>query len=532
MKKVVEMWNKLKLWHQILLVLAVIGIAFAVFLYSNKPAEYNLLFSKLDAKEAIEIGNELSTMGVDYTLEENNTTIMVKTADVATVRMKLASKGLPSTTGPGFELFDGSNLGTSSFENSVNYTRALQGNIQKTLIRGVEDIESAEVQIPLIEKKRFFEKENEPLEAKVIVKEKAGRKLTPEQVKGIQNFVAGAAKNMKPEHVTVMNGNAEVISDNTDDGSGNNSAAYSKQRQIVNQTEERIRQDIMKTLSTVFGYDNIRVTVRADINFDEIVRNIEKYDPEGTMVSRQNKKEKVREETKGQKEAGTESNGDVVDYELGADNGKGTSSQDKEEIIENFEVGKTVETIRKNPELQNLLVSVYVDEQQISVNKLEDLRESVAFSAGLIDKDGDKKFENGDISVKTYEFKKDEEVIKPKDNEPKGFEGFVKDNKVLLIVLGVLFLIVVVLVILLAYSSVKRKKAIEQEAKTLAKEGRSEQEEEMTKTESYTQEEMKETEPESNESKMKKKLMHETLHHAKENKQKTIEYLKKSLNER
>ncbi|PGK51571.1 flagellar M-ring protein FliF [Priestia megaterium] len=530
MKKIAEIWNKLKLWHQVLLVLVVIAIGFSLFFVSTKPDPYNLLFSGLDAKEAIQIGTELSSMGIDYQLLDDNTTINVKTTDVGTIRMQLASKGLPSVSGEGFELFDGNKLGTSSFENNVNYTRAVTGSIEQTLVSGIDVVEKAQVQIPLIEKKRFFEEDEEPLTAKVIITPKAGKELTAAQVKGIQNFVAGAAKNLKPESVTVLNQNGEIVSDNAegDSATSTTSAGYAKQQEIVNQTEDRIKADITKTLSGVFGYDNIKLTVRTDINFDEIVQNIEKYDPKGTMVSRQNKTEKSRNSSGTEQEAGTESNGDVVDYQLQDGSNGDLSTSDKEEIIENFEVGKTVETIRKNPELQNIIVSVYVDEKEIGLDKVEDLKESVALSAGLVDKDGDGTYENGAITVKTYEFnnKKESETSTPTQVE--SVKTFFADNKILIIILAVLLVIVIGLVAVLAIISGKKRE--EEERATERRINAIPVNADTYEPEIYME---RSTSIEKETSDVNtKKMIDESVKLSQEDTSKAIDYIRKKLNER
>jgi len=531
LKKIVEVWNKLKLWQQVLLIVAILAIAFSVFFVSTKPSEYNLLFSELDAKEAIQIGNELATMGVDYTLQESNTTIMVKTPDVASIRMKLASKGLPSVSGSGFELFDATQLGSNSFQNDVNYTRAVTTTIENTLKKGIDHIDNVELQMPLIEKKRFYEQDDKdtPLTAKVIVNEKAGYTLTASQVKGIQNFVAGASKSLTPENVTVLNGSGEVISENGDsDTSSSSSASYSKQEEIKNKMETRINQDITKTLSSVFGYDNIKLTVRADINFDKIVQNIEKYDPKGTLVSSQKNTEKSQSKSQGDKEAGTESNGDVNDYELSDGTNGDVSTSEKENIIENFEVGKTVETIQKNPELQNILVSVYVDETQISKSKMADLKESIASSAGLIDKDGDGVYDNGVVTVKAYEFHSNKEAEKQTVDTTPSVKTFLNDNKVFLMIIIGMLIVVIILTLLLALTSSRKKRA--EEAEETLNESFKAVDSPRAANAYASQEEGEEDVPLSKEEIIRQKTLEETIKYAKQDMDKTVDFIKKEIN--
>lgn len=536
MKKIVEIWNKLKLWQQLLVILVVVGIAFSAFLFSTKPSAYNLLYSDLSASEATQIESQLATMGVEYETQNKNTTIMVKTPDVATIRMKLASEGLPSASGPGFELFDSTSLGTSTFQNNVNYTRAVVGNVQRTLVQGIDNIQSAQVQIPLIDNSNsIFSQDDTPLTAKVLIKEKTGTKLTENQVKGIQNFVAGAAKNLKPENVTVID-ESGVISDNnsgsSNSSSGSNnpsSGSYDKQQQIETGVENKIKSDIVSTVGPVVGGSNhIKISVRANINFDEIVQNIQKYDPTGTLVSSQSDKESTTDNSSNQVEAGTASNGTVPQYQQqGSTTGTPVTTSQKDSEIQNFDVGKTVETIRKNPELQTLFVSVYVDEKQISLDKLTSLKQNIAASAGLIDdKNGDGNYQNGQIVLNTYEFQNNQtnqRMISSTDNTEK--TSAIQDNMWMLIAIGGLLLVIVILLVAFILSSKKKEKEIE-----------SGQPIERTSTRKVEMEaeddEIEVNVPTKKEDRIREKFIEETVKLANGDKQKTIEYFKKSLNER
>jgi flagellar biosynthesis/type III secretory pathway M-ring protein FliF/YscJ len=153
----------------------------------------------------------------------------------------------------------------------------------------------------------------------------------------------------------------------------------------------------MDSLSKVFGYDHVTINVRANINFDEIVQKIEKYDPKGTLVSSEKHSDIAKKVDGTSTEPGTSANGEVPNYNTSTAS-NGVLSEDKEDLIENFDVGKTVETIKQNPELTNLNVVVWID-KTMQANEISTISKAVAVSAGLKDTNNDGVYENGEVQV-------------------------------------------------------------------------------------------------------------------------------------
>jgi flagellar M-ring protein FliF len=181
---------------------AILGIAAglaAVFyaLTTNLGEPKALLYSNLDLKEAGSITTALDQAGVKYEVRGDGSTIMVPRSEVAATRLMLSSKGLPTAGSVGYELFDNANaLGQTDFVQQLNRQRALEGELART-IRGLEGITSARVHL-VLPKRQLFEEEAEQPSAAVTIAV-GGREPTAEQVRAMQNLVAGAVPKLRPD---------------------------------------------------------------------------------------------------------------------------------------------------------------------------------------------------------------------------------------------------------------------------------------------------------------------------------------------
>lgn len=404
MNELMTKFKNMEIWKQLLIVFACIGVVVVIAVVSLKPDTSSVLYSNLDPNETVEIEQEIAKLGIDSTVNEEATSISIDKEKIATVKAHLSSMGLPNSGDPGFELLDETSIGATKFDKEKRYERALAGDIQQGLVEGFDFINKAIVQLNYEVNSKIFE-EDAKSKAAVTVHVKNNKSLTEEQVQSIRNFVASSVKNLSVENVDVMDKSG--ISYAYQGGNSTSGGGYSKQIEILDQTEARIQKDIMTMLARNFGAENVTLVVRAEVNFDEIVRNIEKYDPLGTMISRQEATEKItKSEGETVIEPGTDSNGTVPDYEL-EDGATGVYlNQDKKEIIENFEVGKTVETIKENPELTNIKVTATINES-VNTENMQDFiaewEELIANAAGIqINEDGT--YENGNVKVSPQVF--------------------------------------------------------------------------------------------------------------------------------
>lgn len=443
-----EKMKALKMWQQLLLVFAILGFLVFITMFAMKPDTREVLYSNLDPNEAREIEQEISKMGVESKLESEGTVITMENTEIPRVKAHLASIGLPSSGDPGFELLSETSIGATKFDKEKRYEQALVGDIQKGLVQGFDFVEKAIVQLNYETSEHIFEDKSES-KAAVTIHTKGDKNLTENQVRSIKNFIASSVKNLTADNVNVSDKNG-IVYDFDDADAGVSVSGYNKQIEIVNKTEKRIYDDIMRMLAKNFGAENVALVVRADIDFDEIVRNIEKYDPKGTLVSRQEKKDTIRKRDGSEsKEVGTASNGTVPDYEMENKNGDNAAlSQDTSEIIENFEVGKTVETIKENPELTTVRVTATINEsvdQTSYPNFVNEWEEIIANAAGIqFNPDGT--FEKGFVKVSPQLYKvKDAEENKNDNSDALKKEE--KEKLFMIIIISTVFVILTIVIV-------------------------------------------------------------------------------------
>jgi flagellar M-ring protein FliF len=523
-EKLLSIKSKMKTWHYWTIGIILFTIIGFVSVMGMKPDTYQTLYSNLETKDATAIEKELSSSGIDYVMSSDQKTLQVEKTQVAKARMDLANAGLPGSQSEGFELYDSSSLGLTKDERQVKYKRALKGQLEKDLVDGIGVIKRATVELEYDEEENIFLDDEKESKATVIVGLESGKTLSESQIKGIQNLVSAAVKDLKAENVVIVDEEGALISDV--DGSSSTATGTGTEGDVTEKTEGRIKNDIMKELSSVFGYDNVRVTVRAKINFDEIVQNIEKYDPTGTLVSSQTSKESSVQKENGTSEPGTESNGDVPEYQTEDSASGATSSTNKEEVTQNFEVGKTVETVKKNPELTYLSVSVAVD-QSMTKAEIQELEDHVAVASGLIDQNNDGVYENGNVKVTPFVFKQNQKnttTTAEKETET----GL---NKWVMISIGAG---IVLLIILLSVMFVLQKRKERKEREDLERQLQDERENSAKRIMEQNMMKTEENEPLDDEEAFqmrKHDLTKEATDAAEENPRRTAEYINKLINE-
>jgi flagellar M-ring protein FliF len=313
-----------------------------------------LLYSNLDLKEAGSITQALDQAGVRYELKGDGSTIMVSRDQVAATRLMLSSKGLPTSGSVGYEIFDEANaLGQTDFVQQLNRQRALEGELART-IRSLEGVTSARVHL-VLPKRQLFEEEAEQPSAAVTIAV-GGREPNTEQVRAVQNLIAGAVPGLKPERVTVVDQHARTLSGGQDGFAG--AAADDRKSEI----EQRIAKTVKSLVEGVVGPGKSRVNVTAELDLAKVTVQQETFDPDGQVV----RSEQTVEETAAENQA--DENGAVsasanIPGGVG-DFGQATNSSNsgRSESTTNYEISKTLRTEVKEPgEVKRLSVAVAVD---------------------------------------------------------------------------------------------------------------------------------------------------------------------------
>jgi flagellar M-ring protein FliF len=315
-----------------------------------------LLYANLDLKEAASISQALDQAGVKYEAKGDGSTIMVARDKVAATRLMLSSKGLPTSGSVGYEIFDNqSALGQTDFVQNLNRQRALEGELART-IRSLDGVTFARVQL-VLPKRQLFEDEAEAPTASVVIGV-AGREPSSEQVRALQNLVAGAVPNLKPDHVTIVDQNAKLLG-----GGDADAAAGQVADDQRSSAEDRIRKQVKELVEGVVGPGHARVQVTADLDMSQVTTQEEKFDPDGQVV----RSTQTVEETAKQNQpdvSGQASASANVPGTPGAGNTTTTNNSDsgRTEETTNYEITKTTKTTVDAPgSVKRLSIAVAVD---------------------------------------------------------------------------------------------------------------------------------------------------------------------------
>jgi flagellar M-ring protein FliF len=284
-KSLLALWGELGLNQRVSLVvasLAVIGGLIAVVLWSRRP-DYQLLYARMSEKDAAAVISHLQTLNIPHQIMAGGTAVQVPADQVYKLRMDLASKGLPSGDGVGFEIFDKGQFGLSDFVQRTNYLRAIQGELARTITQ-LQGVRAARVMIVQPENRLLLTEQGVKPSASVFVDVGGGR-LDSEQVNAIRNLVANAVQGLQPDSVAVVDNRGRVLSDELKQDPSLGTA--SSQMRYRQQVEDYLSKKVETMLAQVIGPGNAVVRVSAEIETEATTSTQEKYDPEGQVVRSQ-----------------------------------------------------------------------------------------------------------------------------------------------------------------------------------------------------------------------------------------------------
>ncbi len=314
-----------------------------------------LLYSNLDLREAGEVTAALDQNGIKYASRGDGSTIMVHRDEVGRARMLLAQGDIVSTGSVGYELFDNQSvLGQTEFQQNLNEQRALQGELERTILT-MRGINSARVHVTMPRRELFQAQSTEPTAAVVVGL--GARELSGDQIRAIRNVVASAVPNLKPDRVTVTDqANRTLAAGNADEGFTAGLAGQ-KKAEIEAQMTARIRE----LVEGVVGVGNARVTVAADIDTSRQTTQEQRFDPDGQVVRSSSMNNSTTQDTSGQMDGGVTATNNIPGGEPANTIPIGSTSGDNAEIT-NYEISNTTTTTVKEPgAIQKLSVAVAVD---------------------------------------------------------------------------------------------------------------------------------------------------------------------------
>ncbi|MDH0342699.1 flagellar basal-body MS-ring/collar protein FliF [Chromobacterium haemolyticum] len=259
------------------LFLAAVAAIFAVIVGAvvlNRTPSYKILFSNISDRDGGQVAASLQQMNVPYQLGEGGT-ISVPSDKVYDARLKLAAQGLPKAGGVGFELMDNQKFGISQFAEQVNYQRAIEGELART-IEAVGSVESARVHIAIPKQSVFVREQQQPT-ASVMLTLFRGRLLDAGQIAGILHLVSSSVPNLPVKNVTIVDQDGNLLSKQS--GPDENSGLDQRQLGYVRQVEEGYVKRIEDILEPIFGKGNSRAQVTASVDFAEVEQTSETFKP-------------------------------------------------------------------------------------------------------------------------------------------------------------------------------------------------------------------------------------------------------------
>ena len=285
MNQLTQLWTKLT-WSQRIWIaataLAVIG-GLAELNHWNQERDFKALLTGLAPEDAGTVTAKLRELNVEYRLGDNGSSISVPSEKVAEARLQLASAGLPKTGRIGFELFDKTNFGASEFAEQVNYHRAIEGELERSVM-SIREVEQARVHITMA-KESLYTEQREPAKASVLVKLRSAAPLSPLNIAAICQLTASAVPGLSPDQVSLVDTNGNLLNRPRpaapEDGDEASEGALDYRKSI----EKDVQAKIAQTLEPLLGADHFRAGVSADVDLTSGDQSEELYNPDKSAVS-------------------------------------------------------------------------------------------------------------------------------------------------------------------------------------------------------------------------------------------------------
>ncbi len=265
----------------VIIVTLITAASIGLMVYLTNQVEYRVLFSNLSAEDAGSIVGKLNEKKISYKISSSGNAVSVPAEKVSELRLELAAAGLPQGSGVGFEIFDNKTLGATEFEQQLNYRRALQGELART-INGLDEIQSSRVHIALPKDSLFSEQQKRPT-ASVTLRLKSGKTIRPAQIEGIVHLVASSIEGMNPDDVMVVDSRGTILSAGQGD-TNKLSKLTASQVDFQRNTEKELSGRIQSMLENIVGKGKAVVRVTAELDFRVTEKTEESYDAEAPVV--------------------------------------------------------------------------------------------------------------------------------------------------------------------------------------------------------------------------------------------------------
>lgn len=322
-----------------------------------KSPDYQLLYANLSNEDAGAVVEKLKSQKVPYEITNNGRTIRVASDMIHEVRLQLASEGLPEGSDVGLEIFEDTPLGMTDFIQKLNFQRALQGELTRT-INSLDAVSQARVHL-VIPKDNLFRKEKPKGKASVTLKIKSGKSLSEGQIQGIVHLVSASVGSIQASDVVIVDLKGNLLSgDKESSREAMVSASNFKHKLRV---EKELQAKIIKMLEEALGTGNIIAKVSTDLDFEQVERTEEIFDPDSQVVRSENQ---ISESSTGATPPGgiPGVQGLVPNGEDGTGSAGQAAQRNKSNALFNYEINKVVKRVSKPVgEITKLSVAVMID---------------------------------------------------------------------------------------------------------------------------------------------------------------------------
>ncbi|WP_027408682.1 flagellar basal-body MS-ring/collar protein FliF [Anoxybacteroides tepidamans] len=343
------------------LFLLIVGVAS----YFATRTNFVPLYSNLSPQEAGQIKATLDKRGVESEVADNGTTIKVPENMADTLKVELASEGIPDSGNIDYSFFT-KNAGFGMTDNEFNVVKlkAMQTELAN-LIKNIDGVEDAKVMINLPQPSVFATDDQEKASASVVLKTKPGYKFSDEQIKALYRLVSKSVPNLPTDNIVIMNQYFEYF-DLKNDDQISTANAFTAQNEIKKQIERDVQRQVQQMLGTMMGQDKVVVSVTADVDFtqenreENLVAPVDEQNKEGIAVSVQRIKETYSGQ--GAQPGGVAGSGatDVPSYQSSTSNSNGDYEKTEETI--NNEVNRIKKKIVESPyKVRDLGIQVMVE---------------------------------------------------------------------------------------------------------------------------------------------------------------------------
>jgi flagellar M-ring protein FliF len=293
MDQIIRLIGNLTLRQRATIVMAAVLVGGAIMMFSrwSRERDFRPLYTNLSPEDGGAVVAKLKETGVEYRLSENGASIMVPSARVAELRLQMASAGLPKSGRMGFELFDKTNFGATDFTEQVNFRRALEGELERSVM-ALSEVEQARVHITFPKDSIFLEA-RQGAKASVLLKLRLGAKLSPANVVAVTHLVASAVENLAPEAVSVLDMQGNLLNRPRRGLSPDGAEASEGYLDYKRSMEKDLVAKINTALDPLLGTEKFRASASVECDFTVGEQSEETFDPTRSVMVNQQRTEDV-----------------------------------------------------------------------------------------------------------------------------------------------------------------------------------------------------------------------------------------------